>query len=133
MNLKGMSIEELKTLMSEIKKEIESRSDSYSFTIETEKNFDKRGNGHAYLAKITKDDVGKVQREFIDMTFREYDNKGMCYYAKWDIKAKDGDCFEARINSGWKKDYKNFYKVENGSLIEFKTLNEMINNDKQWR
>lgn len=47
MNLKGMSIEELKTLMSEIKKEIESRSDSYSFTIETEKNFDKRGNGHA--------------------------------------------------------------------------------------
>lgn len=39
MNLKGMSIEELKTLMSEIKKEIESRSDSYSFIIETE-NYD---------------------------------------------------------------------------------------------
>lgn len=84
------------------------------------------------MAKITKDDAGKVQREFIDMTFREYDNKGMCYYAKWDIKAKDGDCFEARINSGWKKDYKNFYKVENGSLIEFKTLNEMINNEDKW-
>lgn len=122
--VKDLSEEELNELLEFIKKIKDEKAEKVILKLETDGWFDRRKHGSAYVAKLSLRD-GKIEREFIPFTFREWDTKGKYYRAEWEIEVKDGEVYEARLTDGsWKNDYKEWFVIENGEKRDLESLKE---------
>ena len=114
MNLKNMTIEELKELISEANKVLaeKKRYESREFEFEFSATNDPR-KGMPYVARLYWD--GKLQREFFDL-HKEWGKKEVTVSGTY--KAKTGDIIEIRTGGSWKNDYRSWYLVtEEGELV----------------
>lgn len=107
-DVKNMSVDDLKALVEKAKKEIDERKETKRFMIETNE-FNTRYHQSAYLARLTFNGT-EVEREFI-RDDGKYWNKHR-YYTSWTFEAKEGDMFEARDYASYKHDRKSYYIVE---------------------
>ena len=108
MDLKNMTIEELKELISEANKLLaeKKRSTSEEFEYEFSAINDPR-KGMPYVARLYWED-GKLQREFFDL-HKEWGKKEVTVSGTY--KAKTGDIIEIRTGGSWKNDYRAWYLV----------------------
>ncbi len=114
--LKAMPDEELKALQALISDELASRKETVTVELEA-KDFDSRKHGQAYVAILTYDDDGRVQRRFVEHLNRHYDGKRKYYDANWRFEAKVGTVLEARLSDGsWKNDYRQYFVVESDNI-----------------
>jgi len=120
--LKEMTIEELEELKAKIIEEINRRKAAKRvFVLETPKSFDPRKQGHAYVCFL-KYEGGKFEREFIPPSLKVWDTKHKTYIAKWEFEASEGDIIEARLSASWRNDYRRYYVVEKGELVEIDSV-----------
>ncbi len=113
MDLKNMTIEELKELISEANKVLaekkRSESEEFEFEFEFSATNDPR-KGMPYVARLYLED-GKLQREFFDL-HKEWGKKEVTVSGTY--KAKTGDIIEIRTGGSWKNDYRSWYLVTEG-------------------
>lgn len=116
MEIKSMTLEELKDLQTKIEEEITQRelSETKEYEFEFKYQNDPR-KGKPYAARLTLDENGKVTRDFFDLN-REYGKNSMLVYGTY--TAKDGDIVEERQGGSWKNDYRYWFLVRNGELIQ---------------
>ena len=116
MDLKNMTIEELKELIAEAGKVLaeKKRSESKEFEFEFSATSDPR-KGKPYVARLYWQD-GKLQRDFYDLN-RQWGKKEITVSGTYTAKA--GDIIEQRSGGSWKNDYRSWYLVtEDGEQIE---------------
>ena len=108
MDLKNMTIEELKELISEANKVLaeKKRSESKEFEFEFSATSDPR-KGKPYVARLYWQD-GKLQRAFYDLN-RQWGKKEITVSGTYTAKA--GDIIEQRRGGSWKNDYRSWYLV----------------------
>ena len=111
MELKNMTIEELKELISEANRILteKKRYESKEFEFEFSATNDPR-KGMPYVARLYWED-GKLQREFFDL-HKEWGKKEVTVSGTY--KAKTGDIIEIRTGGSWKNDYRAWYLVTEG-------------------
>ena len=111
MDLKNMTIEELKELISEANKVLaeKKRYESKEFEFEFSATCDPR-KGTPYVARLYWQD-GKLQRDFYDLN-RQWGKKEITVSGTY--KAKAGDVIEQRSGGSWKNDYRAWYLVTEG-------------------
>ncbi len=114
-NLKEMTLDELMELQEAVAKEIQTRKLTeqklVSVKFETCDYFDPRKHGGAYVA-IVKNENGKVNRLFLDVTNKVYDSKRKTYKAIWIADLPVGTKIEARLNDGsWKNEDRDYFIV----------------------
>lgn len=111
MELKNMTIEELKELISEANRILteKKRYESKEFEFEFLATNDPR-KGMPYVARLYWED-GKLQREFFDL-HKEWGKKEVTVSGTY--KAKTGDIIEIRTGGSWKNDYRAWYLVTEG-------------------
>lgn len=121
MNLKNMTIEELKELISEANKVLaEKKRGSKEFEFEFSATSDPR-KGKPYVARLYWQD-GKLQRSFYDMN-RQWGKKEITVSGTYTAKA--GDIIEQRSGGSWKNDYRSWYLVtEEGELVIVADIND---------
>lgn len=107
MELKNMTIEELKELISEANKVLaeKKRYESKEFEFEFSATSDPR-KGKPYVARLYWD--GKLQRSFYDMN-RQWGKHEITVSGTY--KAKTGDIIEIRTGGSWKNDYRSWHLV----------------------
>ena len=108
MDLKNMTIEELKELIAEAGKVLaeKKRSESEGFIFEFSATSDPR-KGKPYVARLYWQD-GKLQRAFFDLS-RQWGKKEITVSGTY--KARAGDIIERRSGGSWKNDYRAWYLV----------------------
>jgi hypothetical protein len=124
MNLSKLSLEELKSLLEEVKAEIKKRKTNW-FSFKTPKCFNPAKHGPAYIAKLYLEDE-RVEREFFNDNGKEWCKKKRYYKTSWDIELNEGDVIECRLENGGKFDKREWYIVENGELQPLSDLSEAI-------
>jgi len=107
MELKNMTIEELKELISEANRILteKKRYESKEFEFEFSATSDPR-KGKPYVARLYWD--GKLQRSFYDLN-RQWGKKEITVSGTY--RAKAGDIIEQRSGGSWKNDYRTWYLV----------------------
>jgi len=125
LNLKNLSLNELETLLGEIKEEIKKRKEKKWFSFKIYKCFNPTKHGPAYIAKLFLVD-GRVEREFLPDNGKEWCKKRKFYKTSWDIELNEGDVIEARVETGTKFDKREWFVVEDGELLPLRDLNEAI-------
>lgn len=128
MDLKNMTIEELKELIAEAGKVLaeKKRSESEEFEFEFSATNDPR-KGMPYVARLYWED-GKLQREFFDL-HKEWGKKEVTVSGAY--KARAGDIIEQRWGGSWKNDYRAWYLVtEDGQQVMVANIN---NSEKKAR
>lgn len=83
---------------------------------------DTRKHGKPYIARIVGIADNKLDREFIGLPM-SYGKKGAVQVAGT-FTAKEGEILEAREGGSWKNEYRYFYVVRNGELINFADATE---------
>ncbi len=115
MDLKNMTIEELKELIAEAGKVLaeKKRSESKEFEFEFSATSDPR-KGKPFVARLYWED-GKLQRSFYDLN-RQWGKREITVSGTY--KARVGDIIEQRSGGSWKNDYRAWYLVtEDGEQI----------------
>ena len=121
MELKNMTIEELKELIAEANKVLaeKKRYESKEFEFEFSATSDPR-KGKPYVARLYWD--GKLQRSFYDLN-RQWGKKEVTVSGAY--KAKAGDIIEQRSGGSWKNDYRTWYLVtSDGEQIAVADIND---------
>jgi hypothetical protein len=117
MDIKNMSLEQLKKLQKEINEQIsvkENSKDEFSFKFDFEQ-LDTR-KGIPYAAKLYIDEKGKINRDFFHLE-KIYGKNSV--NVTGEFKACVGDIIEQREGGSWKNDYRYWYLVtENGQLVK---------------
>ena len=115
MDLKNMTIEELKELIAEANKVLaeKKRSTTKEFEFEFSATSDPR-KGKPFVARLYWED-GKLQRDFYDLNIQWGKNVvTVC----GTYTAKAGDIIERRSGGSWKNDYRAWYLVtEDGEQV----------------
>ena len=111
MDLKNMTIEELKELIAEAGKVLaeKKRSESKEFEFEFSATSDPR-KGKPFVARLYWED-GKLQRSFYDLN-RQWGKREITVSGTY--KARVGDIIEQRSGGSWKNDYRAWYLVTEG-------------------
>lgn len=118
--LSEMSIDELRALQSALQVEVSTRTaDLVHCTFETNRSYDPRKHGHAYVATINKDESGRPLRGFLNNAQRAYDSKHKYYDARWEADLAIGTKVEARLDEGsWKNESRSYFIVQPDGLHE---------------
>ena len=128
MDLKNMTIEELKELIAEAGKVLaeKKRSESKEFEFEFSATSDPR-KGKPYVARLYWQD-GKLQRDFYDLD-RQWGKKEITVSGSYSAKA--GDIIEQRSGGSWKNDYRAWYLVtEDGEQVKVADIGN--SEEKAW-
>jgi hypothetical protein len=124
MDLKKLSLDELKELLEKVKAEIKKRKTNW-FSFKTPKCFNPTKHGPAYIAKLYLVD-DRIEREFLPDNSKEWCKKKKYYKTSWDVELNEGDVIECRLENGGKFDKREWYIVENGKLQPLSDLSEAI-------
>jgi len=112
----NMSTEELEAEIAKIQAIIESRKETCTVEFETCDAFDKRKHGGSYVAFLSRDEDGKISRQFVGDNGKMWD--GRYYKTSYTFEAKEGDVLECRLDDGsWKNDYREYFQVVGGKPV----------------
>ena len=111
--LSELTNEELLFLIEKCKGEIKRRKASTTITLSTVANYDSRKHGKPYVAFLTYDAQGKMQRRFVDATNTIYSSNKKYLQREFVFEASDGAIIEARLNDGsWKNEKREYFVIE---------------------
>jgi len=118
MELRNLTLEQLKELKAEIEKlieEKETQKDEYTFYFEATEEARK---GYPYVAKLSLKD-NRIVREFKDLN-RDYAGKEVI--VSGDYKAREGDIIEEQYEASWKNKYRKYSVIYKGEKLVFEDI-----------
>jgi hypothetical protein len=125
MDIKNMSLEQLKKLQKEINEQIsvkENSKDEFNFKFDFEQ-LDTR-KGVPYAALLYLDEKGKVNRDFFHLE-KIYGKKSVNVTGQF--KACVGEIIEQREGGSWKNDYRYWYLVtDKGTLLKVADISSSV-------
>lgn len=112
--------DELKKILGLINFEIKSRMEipaGVTIRFETQKSFNPKPHGAAYVAILKPNGKGGVDRLWVNHTGRSYDGRKKTYFTSFVVSANEGDYLECRLKSSSYDDKKEYYVIFNGQAI----------------
>jgi hypothetical protein len=114
------SNDELKKMSELINFEINSRKEipaGVTVRFETQKSFNPKPHGAAYVAILKPDGKGGVDRLWVNNNGRSYDGRKKTYFTSFTVETNEDTYLEARLKSSTYEDKREYYVIHDGQAI----------------